>query len=61
MKADEWIERFARELARLGLQAPPTWIDVCGFRFWRTAGDRCPEDVARAEFESWPSRDRLAS
>lgn len=56
MRAYEWIDRFAEELARLGLQAPPRWLEVCGFRIWRTLGHRAPEDVARAEFETWPRR-----
>lgn len=60
-RADEWLDRFASELERLGLQAPPTWLDVCGFRLWRADGERCPEEVARAEFDRWPMRERSAS
>ena len=57
LRAEEWIDRFANELGRLGTRAEPHLLVDFGFEMWRTDGGRPPEEVARVEFEAWQPHD----
>ena len=47
----EWVERFASELLRLGTQAEPGQLFGLARQFWLTLGSVEPRAAARGEFD----------
>ena len=53
-RAEEWIDRIANELSRLGTRAEPHQLADFGFEMWRTSGNKVPEQVARGPSSKLP-------
>lgn len=51
----EWIDRFARELARLGAQVQLSDLAYLAREVWPYLGDLPPEWVARCDWDGNPS------
>jgi hypothetical protein len=57
MNAEEWVSRFAKEIFRLGSDAPPERIEELGRQLWPLLDAVEPEAAARGEFDLWPPHD----
>lgn len=57
MTQEEWIDRFCRELGRLGAPGAPDDFVQLGRELWKHLSLIEPELVALAELDSWPPND----